>query len=152
MEYARHTRHKKAARLLRGSDRDVLGISLDCGYESPESLCRAFRKQYGMSPSEYRKKYEKTEARYGDFFNDTVAARLTHEFPAFRSVDPEDAVDWMVETDPLKYAKASMTSRTTEARSSATGNLPMVSYSSRSGTGSLSATSSPTIGTGSPGF
>ena len=108
MEYVRLTRLKKAARLLRGSDRDVLGISLDCGYESPESLCRAFRKQYGMSPSEYRKKYEKTEAHYGDFFNDTVAARLTHEFPAFRSVDPEDAVDWMVETDPLKYAKAAV--------------------------------------------
>ena len=31
MEYIRVTRLKKAARLLCGSDQDVLGIALDCG-------------------------------------------------------------------------------------------------------------------------
>ena len=62
MEYVRFSRLKKAAHLLRGTDSDILTIALDCGYEAHESFSRAFKNQYGMSPSEYRKKYEKTTA------------------------------------------------------------------------------------------
>ena len=108
MEYVRMTRLKKAAILLRGTDRDVLGISLDCGYESPESFCRAFRKQYGKSPVEYREHYSKTEPTYGEFYNDTVGARLTHEFPEFRIVDPNEAIDSMLEKSALKYGMAAI--------------------------------------------
>ena len=108
MEYVRITRLKRAARLLCGSNMDVLGIALDCGYESPEALCRAFRKQYGVSPTEYRKQHEKTEPLYGEFFNDTVAARLTHEFPSFHPVDPDEAIDRMLELDAMKYGMAAI--------------------------------------------
>ena len=68
MEYVRFSRLKKAARLLRTSELDILTIALDCGYEAHESFSRAFKNQYGISPSEYRKKYEKVEAFYGDFY------------------------------------------------------------------------------------
>ena len=111
MEYIRVTRLKKAARLLREGDRDVLGIALDCGYESPEALSRAFQKQYGVSPTNYRKQHEKTEALYGEFFNDTVAARLTHEFPLFHIVDSDAAINRMLEIDALKYGMTAINAR-----------------------------------------
>ncbi len=103
MEYVRFSRLKKAARLLRGTNNDIIDIALDCGYEAHESFSRAFKNQYGMSPSEYRKKYEKVEAYYGDFYNDTIGARLLHEFKDFKLADSDDVIDYLLETDALRY-------------------------------------------------
>ena len=103
MEYVRFSRLKKAAHLLRGTNNDILDIALDCGYEAHESFSRAFKNQYGVSPSEYRKKYEKVEAYYGDFYNDTIGARLLHEFKDFKLADSDDVIDYLLETDALRY-------------------------------------------------
>jgi len=103
MEYVRFSRLKKAAHLLRGTNNDILDIALDCGYEAHESFSRAFKNQYGMSPSEYRKKYEKVEAYYGDFYNDTIGARLLHEFKGFKLADSDEVIDYLLETDALRY-------------------------------------------------
>ena len=103
MEYVRFSRLKKAAQLLRGTNNDILDIALDCGYEAHESFSRAFKNQYGISPSEYRKKYEKIEAYYGDFYNDTIGARLLHEFKDFKLADSDDVIDYLLETDALCY-------------------------------------------------
>ena len=94
---------KKAANLLRGTDNDILDIALDCGYEAHESFSRAFKNQYGVSPSEYRKKYEKVEAYYGDFYNDTIGARLLHEFKDFKVANSDEVIDYLLETDALRY-------------------------------------------------
>ena len=103
MEYVRFSRLKKAAHLLRGTNNDILDIALDCGYEAHESFSRAFKNQYGISPSEYRKKYEKVEAYYGDFYNDTIGARLLHEFKDFKLADSDDVIEYLLETDALRY-------------------------------------------------
>ncbi len=103
MEYVRFSRLKKAARLLRGTNNNILDIALDCGYEAHESFSRAFKNQYGVSPSEYRKKYEKVEAYYGDFYNDTIGARLLHEFKDFKLADSGEVIDYLLETDALRY-------------------------------------------------
>ena len=103
MEYVRFSRLKKAAHLLRGTNNDILDIALDCGYEAHESFSRAFKNQYGISPSEYRKKYEKVEAYYGDFYNDTIGARLLHEFKDFKLADSDEVIDYLLETDALRY-------------------------------------------------
>ena len=103
MEYVRFSRLKKAAHLLRGTNNDILDIALDCGYEAHESFSRAFKNQYGISPSEYRKKYEKVEAYYGDFYNDTIGARLLHEFKDSKLADSDDVIDYLLETDALRY-------------------------------------------------
>ncbi len=103
MEYVRFCRMKNAARLLRITDKEVLDIAFECGYEAHESFSRAFKNQYGMSPSEYRKRYENSEAYYGDFNNGTVAARLLHEFKDLKLADSDEVIDWLLETDSLSY-------------------------------------------------
>ncbi len=111
MEYVRFTRMKRAAMFLRTTDRDILDIALDCGYEAHESFTRAFKKQYGVSPVEYRKQTEKTEAFFGDFYNDTVGARLVHEFKGFKIADTDEVIDYMLETNALKYGYAAICCR-----------------------------------------
>ncbi len=103
MEYVRFSRLKKAAHLLRGTESDILDIALDCGYEAHESFSRAFKNQYGISPSEYRKKYERAEVYYGDFYNDTIGARLLHEFKNFKIADSDEVIEYLLETDALRY-------------------------------------------------
>ncbi len=103
MEYIRFSRLKKAAHFLRVTNNDILDIALDCGYEAHESFSRAFKNQYGISPREYRKKYENQELYYGDFNNDTIAARLLHEFKSFKLADSDEVIDYLLETDALRY-------------------------------------------------
>lgn len=45
----------RAAAALISSRASILDIALECGFESHESFCRAFRRRYRMSPSAYRK-------------------------------------------------------------------------------------------------
>jgi len=111
MEYVRFSRMKKAAKLLRTTDKDILDIALDCGYEAHESFSRAFKKQYGVRPVEYRRQTYKTEAFYGDFFNDTVGARLTHEFKGYKTADTDEVIDFMLESNALKYGYAAICCR-----------------------------------------
>jgi AraC family transcriptional regulator len=44
----------RAAAMLLTSDDSVLDIALGCGFQSHEAFCRAFRKRFGMTPSDYR--------------------------------------------------------------------------------------------------
>ncbi|MBE6709093.1 MAG: helix-turn-helix transcriptional regulator [Ruminococcaceae bacterium] len=84
MEYVRFIRLKNAAMLLLKTNREVLDIALECGYEAHESFTRAFKRQYGNTPNEYRKK--KSRAMFfEDFCNETVGARMIHEFPQLKS-------------------------------------------------------------------
>lgn len=103
MEYLRFCRLKNAARQLRCSDENVLDIALQNGYETHESFSRAFKKQYGISPTEYKKKYLKNQPRYGEFHNDTVCERLTHEFKNLKPADRDEVIDWLLEKDAVKY-------------------------------------------------
>lgn len=49
IDYAKH--------LLKGTDYDILNISLMCGYESPRTFNREFKILCGCQPREYRKGY-----------------------------------------------------------------------------------------------
>ncbi|MBP0990813.1 MAG: helix-turn-helix transcriptional regulator [Oscillospiraceae bacterium] len=103
MEYLRFCRMKNAAIQLRNTGDNVLDIALMNGYESHESFTRAFKKQYGISPVEYRKKYIKSQPRYGEYHNDTVCKRLTHEFGVLKPADRDDVIDRLLEKDAVKY-------------------------------------------------
>jgi AraC family transcriptional regulator len=45
----------RAAAALISSSASILEIALECGFESHEAFCRAFRRRFRMSPSAYRK-------------------------------------------------------------------------------------------------
>lgn len=54
-QYLKTYRLEKAAAALRGTSRSVTKIAVDAGYTNPAKFSEAFRKQYGKSPSEYRR-------------------------------------------------------------------------------------------------
>ncbi len=103
MEYVRFLRLRKASLLLRSGERDILDIALDVGYESHESFTRAFKKQYGRTPSEFREAMRATEALYGEFHNETLGPRLLHEFQSLRQADSDEIIDLLLERDAIRY-------------------------------------------------
>ena len=54
--YRGRIRLEQAAELLRATDRSVLDISLECGFNSISYFNRAFGERYGCSPGLYRRK------------------------------------------------------------------------------------------------
>jgi len=54
-EYVRKRRLSLAVDLLRSGDEKIIDIAQKCGYESPDSFGKAFRTQYGITPSVCRK-------------------------------------------------------------------------------------------------
>ena len=57
MTYLMKKRIEKACQLLQNNEIKVSAISLQSGFSSPQRFNVAFRKQMGMTPMEYRKKY-----------------------------------------------------------------------------------------------
>jgi AraC family transcriptional regulator len=53
-QHVRRLRLERAAGALRRSDRTILELALDAGYESHEAFTRAFASHFGMNPSEWR--------------------------------------------------------------------------------------------------
>jgi AraC family transcriptional regulator len=49
-------RLERAAVLLLTARDSVLNVALSCGFQSHEVFCRTFRRQFGMTPSQYRKR------------------------------------------------------------------------------------------------
>lgn len=54
-QYLKLYRLEKAAAALLGTKRSVTRIALDAGYTNPAKFTEAFRKHYGLPPSEYRR-------------------------------------------------------------------------------------------------
>jgi AraC-like DNA-binding protein len=45
---------ERGAMMLLNTNKSILQISLDAGYSNGENFCNAFKKRYGISPSQYR--------------------------------------------------------------------------------------------------
>ena len=56
LEYLRARKLSRAAERLRDTKGSILEISLDAVFESHEGFTRAFKRKFGMTPEEYRKK------------------------------------------------------------------------------------------------
>lgn len=52
--YLSEIRLKKACELLTDRSLSLKAIALSSGYQSPATFCNAFRKKFGLSPSQYR--------------------------------------------------------------------------------------------------
>lgn len=55
-EWINEQRLTYAANLLKHSDEDILGISIESGFVSVSSFYAGFRKRFGISPAQYRKR------------------------------------------------------------------------------------------------
>ncbi|WBF66385.1 AraC family transcriptional regulator [Desulfovibrio subterraneus] len=53
--YIRRLRLERASTMLAFTERPVLEVALDSGYESQEAFTRAFKARFGSSPAQYRK-------------------------------------------------------------------------------------------------
>ncbi|HEX4312054.1 MAG TPA: AraC family transcriptional regulator [Acidobacteriaceae bacterium] len=62
----------RAAAALLASRASILHIALECGFESHEVFCRAFRRRFGQTPSAYRKcgLTPSTALRHADWVNE----------------------------------------------------------------------------------
>ena len=55
-QFTLRLRVDRAAAALISSQALILDIAIDCGFESHEAFCRAFRRRFRMSPSDYRRR------------------------------------------------------------------------------------------------
>ena len=61
VEYLNRYRISRAAGLLRATERPISLIARDCGFDNLSYFNRLFRRDYGMTPGEYRKEGKKDE-------------------------------------------------------------------------------------------
>jgi len=54
LNFVRHLRVEHAKRLLSQTDRTVLSIAFECGFEDLSTFYRAFKREAGASPNQYR--------------------------------------------------------------------------------------------------
>ena len=55
MQYVTLSRLNHARTLLRSTDLSVMEIAMQCGYADMSNFIRRFRRQYGMTPLQFRK-------------------------------------------------------------------------------------------------
>lgn len=58
IEYLQQTRIEAAKKLLEQTGKQMIEVVLDSGYNDPKAFRRIFRKTVGMTPSEYREKFQ----------------------------------------------------------------------------------------------
>ena len=63
IQYVKHYRIQRAARLLAGSHMKIVDIGTECGFQEMSYFARAFREIKGCTPSQYRKKAEESRRK-----------------------------------------------------------------------------------------
>lgn len=60
MEELRRVRFQKTQKLLEETDEKLTSIAIKTGFVTSHNLCRSFKRHFGMTPKQYRKKFSKT--------------------------------------------------------------------------------------------
>lgn len=111
IEYVKFRKINRAACMLRTSpERDILSIALDSGYESHEGFTRAFKEQYGKTPSEYRENMKEKPFVCADHeLNATAVTEFRHVLYDFWEKDADEAIDWLLEKDAKRHGYTAVT-------------------------------------------
>ena len=102
--YINYARLKKAASLLRNTDRSLLDIALDVGYDTHEGFTKAFKKKHGVTPREYRRQKSGKVIPLCELSDPTAAAQFLFNNPLLQSLDTVDIIDRLLETNAARYA------------------------------------------------
>ncbi len=105
IEYSRVYKLTRCALELRKTQKTVLEIALDFGYESPESFTRAFKSFYSLTPTDYRKKYSDAAISWHDLSGRIAISHFKKSFPELKVSDVELALDFCFTHNPMKYAE-----------------------------------------------
>ncbi len=105
VEYSRVYKLTRSALELRRTDKKIIDIALDFGYESPEAYARAFKKFYSLSPSEYREKYSNDAITWKDLSSRVAINRFANANPSLKRVNKEDSLDFIFTNNPVLFAE-----------------------------------------------
>lgn len=103
MSYVNYMRIKKAIELLRNTEKTVLDIALEVGYDSHEGFIKAFKKFYNVTPSEYRKQNKNKVLSWNELTDSTCVNRFLHENADFKQIDSDFIIDYLLEQDSKRY-------------------------------------------------
>ena len=103
MAYVNYMRVKQAVALLRNTDKTVLDIALEVGYDSHEGFIKAFKKHYGVTPNDYRKQNKNRALSWAELTDTACAHRFLHENSEFALVDTDEVIDYLLEKDSKQY-------------------------------------------------
>ena len=103
MEYIRFERLRRAAEALRSTQRDILEIALEHGYDSHEGFIRSFRSQYQCTPSEYRESRRRRAVSWGELVDKTLVNRFLSRYQQFRLLDEDEVIDGLLGQDAKRF-------------------------------------------------
>lgn len=111
--FVRRLRLERAANRLRQTFDPITEIALDAGYETPANFSKAFKQQFGQSPSEYRAE------------NHLLATAV---FQQIRSQEPPKMTPQIVTLEPQTVLFVRQTGPYSEASAAAFGTLLPFAY------------------------
>ena len=112
MAYVRFRNLNKASEQLRHSDKSILQIALDSGYESHDGFTRAFKTQYGKTPDEYRNEMKNSPVIFADYaLNATAASQIKAALPDFFEMNSDDVIDTLLNQNTERFGYDAITIR-----------------------------------------
>lgn len=112
MAYVRFRNLNKASEQLRHSDKSILQIALDSGYESHDGFTRAFKTQYGKTPDEYRNEMKNSPVIFADYaLNATAASQIKAALPDFFEMNSDDVIDTLLNQNAERFGYDAITIR-----------------------------------------
>lgn len=103
MSYVNYMRIKKSIELLRNTNKKVLEIALELGFDSHEGFIKAFKKIYDITPSEYRKQNKNKDLSWGELTDSSCVNRFLHKNTDFTLIDSNFIIDYLLEKDSKRY-------------------------------------------------
>lgn len=103
MSYVNRMRCQKAIVLLRNTDKTILDIALEVGYDSHEGFIKAFKKIYDVTPSDYRKQKKDHILSWSELTDTDCVHRFLHEHTDFQPIDTDIVIDHLLEKDWKQY-------------------------------------------------
>lgn len=72
LSYTTRLRLQRASREVSRGQKSMIEIALDAGYQTPTGFLKAFKKQFGSTPTEYKSNFQPLQNRYKDLTMENI--------------------------------------------------------------------------------